>query len=1153
MRTTFTLCLLVLLPSLVLRQQATATPISFIANQGQWEHPGQFVAAIPGGWLFLEANRFTYNLQPGRGVCRESRHNGAKVEELPGHAWRVHLLGANPTPVLVGEEQQLTYYNYFIGNQKFHWKGQVPGYAGMRYRQLYPGIDLRWHQTAKSELEYDFEVAPGAAVNAIRLRYEGLSGAPTLTRAGNLHLRTSLGEVEEQAPVAWQTDWQGHRRAVTCRFNVKGSEVSFELGPDYDSGQALTIDPTLVFATYTGSVSGMSANATATDAQGSMYFAGASLGPIYPVTMGAYMDTRTGADMVVGKLAPDGRTLVYATYLGGITLQGQEPDYPLDMQVDAAGNLVVLGQTTSYDYPTTAGAFQPQLAGGQDFVVSRLNSTGSSLLSSTFLGGSALEGGELSERPGSLDIDASSGDILVAGTTRSANFPVGGAFQSTFSGQTDGVLVRLSGDLRSRRWGTYLGGAAQDEAHCVKVAPNGEVYVSGRTMSSNFPVMSNGLYPTPRGSNASPNYDGYVLRFTAGGSRTDGTYLGTAAHDVARFLDFDPDGNVVVGGATEGRYLLSPGVFSAVLPSGSAVFIQGLTPNLQASLFSTQLTLSTANLLTGPLYQGCNLLTAFGMDACGQLYLCAYGAQIARPGAPRTPDALTQNASTFYVATLSRNATSLRYGTFIGEPTPTALPNGNTHLHYAASGKVTRQGTLYQLACTTSSQFGTTPGAFSPTRLSQPNDGVAFKLDLVASSAGASAVIAPVAPGCAPFTTQFAALGASSFYQYRWSFGDGSPVDTTAAPLHTFPAGTYTIRLQVRLRPGVLLCGSSRLVDSTQVTLVVNSGPPPPLAQVPGIAPGCAPYPVQFGNQSTGTGLHYNWNFGDGSPADTTQFPLHTYFNPGSYTVTLTVSQTTPACGRRESRQQVPVVVSSAAPVLVGQIAPLPAVCLGSPTELQALHNGAQGFRWDFGDGSPIDTTAAPRHTYSTAGTYTVRLNLVRGATGNCAAANLLATQTVVVQQPPLARFQLDSLDCQRQLVLSPNVPGTLTTRWSGAAYGDGNTLLVRYPGTYQATIQLASQPCPLTLSYVVKEATPRLPPNIITPNGDRHNDVFVVPAAFGYAELRIFNRWGQLVYESAAYANDWSAADLPGGIYYYHLRRPDCHIFHKGWVEVVR
>ena len=249
-----------------------------------------------------------------------------------------------------------------------------------------------------------------------------------------------MPSVREQAPVAWQISAAGGRRPLPCRFVLRGHEVSFALGAGYNPAERLVIDPVLVFASYSGSPAGMSANTAASDAQGNMYIGGYLFGGQYPVTLGAFKTTYFNGNMVIAKFAANGSTLLYATYLGGSGGGGGGlgQDYALDLEVNAAGELLLLGTTTATDYPTTVGAFDRQLGNGtsggfapRDLVVTRFNAAGTALLASTYLGGSGEEAGSVSLVPASLGVDPASGDVLVVSSTQSSDYPLLNAAQTT--------------------------------------------------------------------------------------------------------------------------------------------------------------------------------------------------------------------------------------------------------------------------------------------------------------------------------------------------------------------------------------------------------------------------------------------------------------------------------------------------------------------------------------------------------------------------------------------------------------------------------------------------------------------------------------------------------------------------------------------------
>jgi len=1020
--------------------------LPFVANKGQWLNRVKYAVEIPGGRLYLENNAFTYHLFPGAPHCPDP----AKVPlPVASHAFRVTMVGAAPAPALAGEDPQSGYHNYFLGNDPAKWAARVPLFAGVRYRDVYPGVDVRWHQqqgghSYGGQLEYDFELAPQARVGAIRLRYDGLDGL-AVTPDGHLQLRTSVGELREQAPVAWQLTATGQRRPVACRFVLRGHEVSFAVGAGYNPAQRLVIDPVLVFATYSGSPGGMSANCTISDAQGNMYTGSYVLGPGYPLTVGAIKTTFQYGNIGISKLSADGSRVLYATYLGGNT--GAGDDYPLDFEINPAGELLILGASASSDYPTTPGAYDRTLGsagfGLRDLVITRLNATGTGILASTFLGGNGEEAGSVSSVPAGLAVDPG-GDILVVSSTTSVDYPMLNAAQPNYAGNSDGVLTRLAPGLNALRWSTYIGGSSSDRAHDVKVAPSGEVYVCGGTSSSNLPLGVGGLLPAaPGGSNG----NGFVLRFSAAGARLSGTYLGTTSTDVARCLDFDAAGSVLVGGATEGTYPLTPGVFSAVVPGATAVFVHALDPTLTTTRFSTQISVVGF----GALSQS-NVLTGFGRDDCGRIYLCAYAGAINAPGCPRTADAFSTQPRSLYLGVLAENATGLLYGTYVGETNSNPGASFSTHLHYAAANQITRTGMLYHITCNTGRGFPTTPGAFS-SGLTGSNDAACFKFNLA-------------------------------------------------------PSATSALQLAVA---------------------------PPPA--------GCgAPSTVQFVNTTAGT-VRYSWDFGDGSPLDTAKSPRHIYLAVGTYTARLVATRTATStgCGPASATLAVPVVVAVRPPartVLDSLSCTQPSLVL-NPAR-QGTIVGGSTYAWSTGAQTPTLAVTTP-------GRYHVEINQGQAC----------PTEFDYVVSSPrnqIYRIVSDSLDCSQQLVLDP---ARLTPFVSGRAYNWSTgarvpSVLVTTPGRYRVEIDQGTL-CPAIVEYNITLRRTFPIPNIMTANGDQSNATLLVPSAYGVPQLKVFNRWGRLVYESEAYHNDWDAKGQPAGVYYYQVRQPSCGLSIRGWVEVVR
>jgi hypothetical protein len=481
-------------------------------------------------------------------------------------------MGADAATALAPSQATAEVRNYLHGNDPAHWASAVPSYRQVRYQAPWPGIAARFYENETQHLEYDFEVAAGADASRVQLRYEGASSL-TLSADGQLHVGTTVGALTELAPHAYQLDpATGQHQAVACRYRLRpeAAQVSFELGA-YDHRRPLVIDPTVVFSTYSGA-KGSNWGFTATyDAAGNMYSGGIVLDdsfalPSYPITAGAFQTT-FGAliDIALIKYntnANGAAARMWATYLGG-----NSHDFPSSLVVNAQNELIVLGSTSSTNYPVTNRALQRRFAGGTavspfgpasddvyrvssgtDIVVTRLNAAGSALAASTYLGGSGNDGiaaydpflaaRQLPQNYGDAlrgDVLADAqGNIYVASVTGSSNFPVtAGSFGTSYQGGTcDAVVVKLPPALDRLTWSGYLGGSAADAAYSVQLDPSGNAYVGGGTLSAGLPGTAGSYQASAQG-----DVDGFVARIAANGSVVQhATYLGTSTYDQAFFV-----------------------------------------------------------------------------------------------------------------------------------------------------------------------------------------------------------------------------------------------------------------------------------------------------------------------------------------------------------------------------------------------------------------------------------------------------------------------------------------------------------------------------------------------------------------------------------------------------------------------------------------
>ncbi|HYW72618.1 MAG TPA: SBBP repeat-containing protein, partial [Pyrinomonadaceae bacterium] len=425
-----------------LNQQQAGTPFFFEENQGQLDPSVRFVARGADCSLFLTPSEAVYVLPEDEN--RSATHSkppesaaGSAAEPITKHALRMEFTGANVSTV-AGVDPMPGVVNYLKGNDPSQWKTNIRTFEKVQYQGLYPGIDLIYYGQGR-QLEYDFVVAPGADAGQIALSFAGADSV-AIDAAGDLLIKAGRQVLKHQKPHAYQ-EVNGGRREVSSNYQLtKSGQVAFSLGA-YDQALPLIIDPlVLAYSTLLGGEGDDTGFAVATDNFGAVYVTGAISSESFPTTSGAFQTTRPGGvDVFVTKLFPGTNTLVYSTYLGG---GGDE--LASSIAVDSDGNAYITGYTDSAGatpFPTTAGAFQTTNGGGFDCFVTKLNSTGSALIYSTYLGG----GDSASARGIAID---STGNAYIAGRTFSSVGPpfptTPGAFQSFPGGGGDAFVAKLN-------------------------------------------------------------------------------------------------------------------------------------------------------------------------------------------------------------------------------------------------------------------------------------------------------------------------------------------------------------------------------------------------------------------------------------------------------------------------------------------------------------------------------------------------------------------------------------------------------------------------------------------------------------------------------------------------------------------------------------
>jgi Bacterial Ig-like domain (group 3)/Beta-propeller repeat len=555
-------------------------PLSFEANHGQSDGQVKFLSRTGGYTLFLTGDEAVLALRgtakkpapkgasgfggatvslkryPDTNPNRNTNPNPATPQSMTGGVLRMKLRDANPAAKVSGLDELAGTSNYFIGNDPAKWRSGVPTYAKVKYEGIYSGIDLVYYGNQRL-LEYDFIVAPGA--DPRRIAFD-IRGAKRILRNahGDLVFKMGEDEIRWRKPVAYQ-EKDGARQLVAAQYAITNrNRVGFEVA-GYDARRPLYIDPvadTLIYSTYLGGNLHDVGFGIAVDSVGNAYVTGYTDSSNFPTMNPLQPANDAGGDAFVAKIAPSGSALVYSTYLGG---SGSDLGYGI--AADSAGNAYVTGYTTSTNFPTM-NPLQPANGGGYDAFVVKLNSAGSALVYSTYLGGSGNDYGE------GIAVD-SAGNAYLEGRTGSTNFPTMNPWQAANGGGADAFVAKLNSAGSALVYSTYLGGSGNENNQFhggIAVDSAGSVYVTSDTTSSNFPTTPGGLTICPH----SCQYpEPYVTKFNPTGSAlVYSTYLPGQIFDVGTGIAVDSAGDAYVVGTT--TYPTNDGFLYKLNPTGSA-------------------------------------------------------------------------------------------------------------------------------------------------------------------------------------------------------------------------------------------------------------------------------------------------------------------------------------------------------------------------------------------------------------------------------------------------------------------------------------------------------------------------------------------------------------------------------------------------------
>ncbi len=487
-------------------------PMSFESNRGQADSKIEFISRGRGYGLFLTSDQAFLLLG--------NKQRGAAV--------RMKLANANRNPKVIGVDELPGKSNYYLGTDPTKWQTNVPNYRKVKYEAVYPGIDMVYYGN-QEELEYDFIVSPHTDPRNIKINFAGVTRL-RIDRNGELVMKVNGGEIRQHRPVVYQ-EIDGQRHAVESRYVLKGKRsVGFAIGA-YDVTKPLVIDPVLTYSTLLGGNGDDDGRGIAVDSSGNAYVVGQTNSTTFPVINAAQSFWGNGFDnggirrydAFVTKINATGNQFLYSTYLGGST-----NDRGFGIAVDSNNNAIITGSTD--------GSF-PQLNSIQTLQASfaaKLNSSGA-LVYSTYLRGAGSD----------VVIDSSDCPYFV-GSAGSGATTVN-AFQPTFGGGDRDVFIqKLNATGTTILFASYLGGSGSDTGADIALDSTNNIYVTGSTTSTNFPVVG------PYQQNFAGGFNDAFLAKVSSATNTlvYSTYLGGTGDDNASGIAVDGDGNTYITGTT---------------------------------------------------------------------------------------------------------------------------------------------------------------------------------------------------------------------------------------------------------------------------------------------------------------------------------------------------------------------------------------------------------------------------------------------------------------------------------------------------------------------------------------------------------------------------------------------------------------------------
>ena len=715
-------------------------------------------------------------------------------------------------------------------------------------------------------------------------------------------------------------------------------------------------------------------------------------------------------------------------------------------------------------------------------------------------------------------------NILVTSSSWSTDFPVESGFQMTNGGLQDAVLFKISADFSDLLWSSYYGGSNIDAGYSVKIDSSYNIVFAGGTTSTDLSGTTGGIQDAASGGKA----DGFINKVnTNGDAIIQSTYIGTGAYDQVFFVEIDRWDNIYIVGQSLGGMPVSPGVYSN---AGSSQFIWKLNPELTATEFTTVFGNGSSTTDISP--------SAFLVDFCGNVYVSGWGGNILPGGAstsgmPTTVDAFLEsspNGYDFYMIVLERGAESLLYGTYMGGSSAKEHVDGGT-------SRFDKYGVVYQSVCggcTGFSDFPTSPDAWSALNLSSNCNNVLYKFDFE---------IVPMAnfevdllEGCAPLTLLFE-NESNDTINYSWEFGPGSEIliDGASPTVLFSEPGIYEVILTIE----DTICG---LVDTAVKIITVH---PELELEVPNDTIVCDEFMDDIWANSNGTATSFTWS---------TDIDFGTMLNDDAMDSVISVNptETTTYYIKASNGWALCDLIDSVTVTFVGggiDIVNDTTICLGDTVFLAAVNLFPEfdiEFDWEpneflYFESGGFAAGIPPNSMYyyltSTTDLGCVIHDSVWVQVNEIDPASVYATATPdLVPEGGTTTLEAFPLGYNYYWIPPEDVDSP-TSRITTATVENSHTYTVIVT---DGVCSVSTQVTVKTYEFVCGEVYIFVP-NAFSPNGDNENDLlFVRGKNLEKVELKIFDRWGELVFETIDQTVGWDGTfkgeKLDPDVYVYHL-----------------